>query len=226
MDRTEFLLDSFHFRSWAPDAIETSISLLWCWQEWEVGRRRERELVGREIDRLRCSIQILTRAANPLGKLMDFLQEDVDSMQREVSMWRHTNTELMAQLRMEHRCVQHSSLHCSACVSNRMRWDWQFAVAARHSSSRSQWESTCSTCSRALRSRWGSWAFSRPLFCGTTSTSRACWKAAAAQLGKSCEEQLSIYVLLVGVTVSQVESNWLLCGVLLISGEKVLGICN
>jgi hypothetical protein len=37
---------------------------------------------------------------------------------------------------------------------------------------------------------------------------------------------LSIYVLLVGVTVSQVESNWLLCGVLLISGEKVLGICN
>ncbi|XP_023706076.1 TRAF3-interacting protein 1 isoform X3 [Cryptotermes secundus] len=74
--------------------------------EWEVGRRRERELAGREIDRLRGSIQTLTRAANPLGKLMDFLQEDVDSMQRELSMWRHTNMELKAQLCMEHSQTQ------------------------------------------------------------------------------------------------------------------------
>lgn len=74
--------------------------------EWEVGRRRERELAGREIDLLRGSIQTLTRAANPLGKLMDFLQEDVDSMQRELSMWRHTNMELMAQLRMEQSQTQ------------------------------------------------------------------------------------------------------------------------
>lgn len=74
--------------------------------EWEAGRRRERELAGREIDRLRGSIQTLTRAANPLGKLMDFLQEDVDSMQHELAMWRRTNMELMAQLRMEHSQTQ------------------------------------------------------------------------------------------------------------------------
>jgi hypothetical protein len=36
---------------------------------------------------------------------MDFLQEDVDSMQRELAMWQRTNLELMAQLRMEHRCA-------------------------------------------------------------------------------------------------------------------------
>lgn len=74
--------------------------------EWEAGRRRERELAGREIDRLRGSIQTLTRAANPLGKLMDFLQEDVDSMQRELATWQRTNLELMAQLRMEHSQTQ------------------------------------------------------------------------------------------------------------------------
>jgi P2-related tail formation protein len=79
------------------------VSFLWH-QEWEAGRRRERELAGREIERLRGSVQTLTRAANPLGKLMDFLQEDVDSMQRELATWQRTNLELMAQLRMEHRC--------------------------------------------------------------------------------------------------------------------------
>ena len=33
------------------------------------------------MNKLRSSIQTLTKSAHPLGKLMDFLQEDVDSMQ-------------------------------------------------------------------------------------------------------------------------------------------------
>jgi len=99
------------------DAIWLHVSLfLWC-QEWEAGRRRERELAGREIERLRGSIQTVTRAANPLGKLMDFLQEDVDSMQRELAMWQRTNLELMTQLRMEHRCATFvcSLYYCVVC---------------------------------------------------------------------------------------------------------------
>ena len=47
----------------------------------ELSRRRERDATQREVDKLRASIQTLTRSANPLGKLMDFMQEDVDSMQ-------------------------------------------------------------------------------------------------------------------------------------------------
>ena len=43
--------------------------------------------------------QTLTRSANPLGKLMDFLQEDVDSMQRELETWRNENRELQSKLR-------------------------------------------------------------------------------------------------------------------------------
>jgi hypothetical protein len=99
-------------RDWA-------VSVLLCWQEWEAGRNREREMAGREISRLRGSIQTLTRAANPLGKLMDFFQEDVDSMQRELGTWQRTNTDLRAQLRTEHRCVTFvCRLYFNATVNN------------------------------------------------------------------------------------------------------------
>ena len=54
----------------------------------DMGRRRDREATQKEVDKLRESIQTLTRSANPLGKLMDFLQEDVDAMQRELDTWK------------------------------------------------------------------------------------------------------------------------------------------
>uniref|UniRef100_A0A1B0D8H1 TRAF3-interacting protein 1 n=1 Tax=Phlebotomus papatasi TaxID=29031 RepID=A0A1B0D8H1_PHLPP len=50
--------------------------------------RRTRQASTQQMDALRESIQKLTRAVNPLGKLMNFLQEDIDSMQREFNMWR------------------------------------------------------------------------------------------------------------------------------------------
>ncbi|XP_071482744.1 TRAF3-interacting protein 1-like [Diadema antillarum] len=56
-------------------------------------RRKERELVQREVERLRGAIQTLTRSANPLGKIMDYLQEDVDSMQKELELWQRENKE-------------------------------------------------------------------------------------------------------------------------------------
>lgn len=67
----------------------------------EGGRARDRETTQREVDKLRGSIQTLTRSANPLGKLMDFLQEDVDSMQRELDQWRKENRSLQLELRHE-----------------------------------------------------------------------------------------------------------------------------
>ena len=70
---------------------------------------------------MRSSIQTLTKSAHPLGKLMDFLQEDVDSMQvssvklhaaltsdltspnvqRELDQWKKENQSLQLQLRKE-----------------------------------------------------------------------------------------------------------------------------
>ena len=67
----------------------------------EIGRRRDRESTQREVDKLRSSIQTLTRSANPLGKLMDFLQEDVDSMQRELESWKEENQRLNLALKQE-----------------------------------------------------------------------------------------------------------------------------
>merc|ERR1712018_834184 len=52
--------------------------------------------------------QTLTRSANPLGKLMDFLQEDIDSMQRELETWRNENRELQSKLRAEENLTQQS----------------------------------------------------------------------------------------------------------------------
>ena len=47
----------------------------------ESTRAKDREATLREVNKLKSSIQTLTKSAHPLGKLMDFLQEDVDSMQ-------------------------------------------------------------------------------------------------------------------------------------------------
>lgn len=41
----------------------------------------------KQIENLKELIQKLVRSVNPLGKLMDFVQEDIDSMQREYSKW-------------------------------------------------------------------------------------------------------------------------------------------
>ncbi|XP_046592212.1 TRAF3-interacting protein 1 isoform X2 [Neodiprion lecontei] len=69
--------------------------------EWEAGSRRDRETAIKEIDKLRSSIQTLTRATNPLGKLLDYLQEDVEMMQRELHEWRSQYNQLSEQLRQE-----------------------------------------------------------------------------------------------------------------------------
>ena len=69
----------------------------------DVQRRKERELVQKEIDKLRHSIQTLTRSANPLGKIMDFVQEDLDSMQKEWEMWKKEHRENTLALQREQR---------------------------------------------------------------------------------------------------------------------------
>ncbi|XP_034255136.1 TRAF3-interacting protein 1 [Thrips palmi] len=69
--------------------------------EWEAGKRRERETAVKEVDRMRTLIQTLTRAAHPLGKLLDSLQEDVDNMQRELTQWQNMQVSLEQQLQVE-----------------------------------------------------------------------------------------------------------------------------
>ncbi|XP_071103791.1 TRAF3-interacting protein 1-like isoform X1 [Haliotis cracherodii] len=67
----------------------------------DAARRKQREIVQKEINKLRNSIQSLTRSANPLGKIMDYVQEDLDSMQKELEKWKSENKEHSLALKRE-----------------------------------------------------------------------------------------------------------------------------
>lgn len=53
----------------------------------ETATANQRQSSAKQVDQLKDLIQRLTRSVNPMGKLMDFVQEDIDSMQREYTKW-------------------------------------------------------------------------------------------------------------------------------------------
>lgn len=57
----------------------------------QAARQKERAMTKKEIDQLRIGIQTLASSAAPLGKVLDYLQEDLDSMQKELENWRSEN---------------------------------------------------------------------------------------------------------------------------------------
>lgn len=69
----------------------------------EASRKKERQLVAKEIERLQSSIQTVCRSALPLGKIMDYIQEDMDSMQNELQTWRKESKENQQALLQEQR---------------------------------------------------------------------------------------------------------------------------
>ena len=69
----------------------------------DAAQRKARDLVGREMERLRGSVQTVCRSALPLGKIMDYIQEDMDSMQAELLAWRRENLQHAAALQEEQR---------------------------------------------------------------------------------------------------------------------------
>ncbi|KAF7655582.1 hypothetical protein LDENG_00053780 [Lucifuga dentata] len=71
----------------------------------EASQKKERDLVSREIEKLRSSIQTVCRSTLPLGKIMDYIQEDVDSMQAELQKWRKENKEHALALLQEQRAT-------------------------------------------------------------------------------------------------------------------------
>uniref|UniRef100_G3U3J4 TRAF3-interacting protein 1 n=1 Tax=Loxodonta africana TaxID=9785 RepID=G3U3J4_LOXAF len=54
---------------------------------YESAWKKEKDIVSKEIEKLRMSIQTLCKSALPLGKMMDYIQEDVDAMQSELQLW-------------------------------------------------------------------------------------------------------------------------------------------
>ncbi|XP_055086575.1 TRAF3-interacting protein 1 [Periophthalmus magnuspinnatus] len=63
-------------------------------------------LVQREMERLRASVQSVCRNALPLGKIMDYFQEDVDAMMTELQQWRQENKQNVQALQEQHRLTE------------------------------------------------------------------------------------------------------------------------
>ncbi|KAK2490657.1 hypothetical protein MC885_007664 [Smutsia gigantea] len=63
--------------------------------------KKEKDIVSKEIEKLRASIQTLCKSALPLGKIMDYVQEDVDAMQNELQMWSRESKKHTEALRQE-----------------------------------------------------------------------------------------------------------------------------
>ncbi|GJQ66299.1 hypothetical protein Trydic_g4345 [Trypoxylus dichotomus] len=62
--------------------------------DWENEGFHNKDIVNREVSHLRSQIQSLTKVANPLGKLMNYLHEDVETMLSELNMWMNMKREL------------------------------------------------------------------------------------------------------------------------------------
>ena len=60
----------------------------------EKDRLRWRDDAAAEVEKLKNLMQLMARNANPLGKLMDFVQEDVDAMQRDLNKWKEESRKL------------------------------------------------------------------------------------------------------------------------------------
>lgn len=54
-------------------------------------QQKEQQLVVKEIEQLRESVQKLCQSSAPLAKLIDYSQEDMDAMHNELQMWRKEN---------------------------------------------------------------------------------------------------------------------------------------
>lgn len=67
----------------------------------EAAKRKEKDIVAKEIDKFRGSIQSLCRSVLPLGKIMDYIQEDVDAMKNELQIWNNENKQLEESLQKE-----------------------------------------------------------------------------------------------------------------------------
>lgn len=67
------------------------------------GSHKTKETTLEEIEKLKTLIQATARSANPLGKLLDFIREDVDAMSRELIRWKEESRQQYHDLENAHK---------------------------------------------------------------------------------------------------------------------------
>lgn len=63
----------------------------------------DRKSITRNMTELRKMIQKLSLYITPLGKMMEYFQEDVDAMQIELLMWQNAGAAAEADIKEEQR---------------------------------------------------------------------------------------------------------------------------
>jgi len=61
--------------------------------------------VQKDVARLCAAVQALTSHVAPLVRVLDFIPEDVEAMQKELTMWRRETHLNAARLQTEEGCV-------------------------------------------------------------------------------------------------------------------------
>lgn len=60
-------------------------------------------MVAKEIEKFQVSIQTVCQNAFRLGRIVDYIQEDMDAMRNELHTWRQENREHTEALQREQR---------------------------------------------------------------------------------------------------------------------------
>ncbi|GFT03736.1 TRAF3-interacting protein 1 [Nephila pilipes] len=66
----------------------------------------ERHSASKELAQLRSFVQSLSKTAVPLGRMLDFLQEDLDSMKMELRMWKEEHEQNLIALHKEQSATE------------------------------------------------------------------------------------------------------------------------
>lgn len=59
-------------------------------KEWTIDGQKAKDASNQEVEQIRFNVQALSRLTNPLGKLLDHIQEDVEVMRQELEQWTET----------------------------------------------------------------------------------------------------------------------------------------
>ncbi|XP_063367512.1 TRAF3-interacting protein 1 [Cydia amplana] len=86
--------------------------------EWQFGAQKAREASNQEIEQVKFNIQAVSRAANPLGKLLDHIQEDVEVMRQELQQWTKTYDETSKELSKQKAANDDSLLPLHTKIKN------------------------------------------------------------------------------------------------------------
>ncbi|KAM6332348.1 TRAF3-interacting protein 1 [Podargus strigoides] len=74
----------------------------------EAARKRERDLVAKEIEKMQASIQTVCQSVVRLVGVMDYIQEDIDAIQTEREMWQHQYRQYTEELQREQSITDHT----------------------------------------------------------------------------------------------------------------------